>query len=182
MEKGQTDLTTYIARNALSDQQKLFLCIDILDGIKQLHSINIYHRDIKPDNIYVVNNTWKVGDLGLSDNRNTDFPINEIGNKIGPYGWLSPEAMNKFLCERNNRHKHDCDLTMESDVFQLGKLFWFIFQGNVPIGQISREDFLVNSDELYEIFFSMIAYAKNRRISISEIEQSFNSISKAFDI
>lgn len=39
----------------------------MVDGLEFLHSKNIYHRDIKPDNIFLFNNMCvKLGDLGLS--------------------------------------------------------------------------------------------------------------------
>jgi serine/threonine protein kinase len=177
MEKADYDLTQYLDKNDISDQQRLFLCTDILNGIKQLHNKDIYHRDIKPDNILYVNKTWKIGDLGLVENRNSEFKIKEVGEKIGPIGWLSPEATNKYLNEgegKLNKHGFDCKIDEYSDVFQLGKLFWYIFQGNIPIGQIEREDFKIADDEIYDIIFEMLKHSKHRP-TLDEIEDGFKS-------
>src|SRR5690606_23742422 len=105
--------TNYLDKNDISEQQRLLLCVQILNGIKELHSKDIYHRDIKPDNILFVNKTWKIGDLGLVNYRNSDFEIKELGERIGPIGWLSPEAANKYLNEgkgKHNKHRFDCNI------------------------------------------------------------------------
>jgi serine/threonine protein kinase len=177
MEKADYDLTQYLDKEDVSDQQRLLLCTDILNGIKQLHTNDIYHRDIKPDNILFVKKTWKIGDLGLIANRNSEFEIKEVGEKIGPIGWLSPEATNKYLNEGDgklNKHGFDCQIDEYSDVFQLGKLFWYIFQGNIPLGQIDRADFKLADNEIFEIIFEMLKHSKNRP-TIQEIEDGFKS-------
>lgn len=177
MEKADYDLTQYLDQNDISDQQRLLLCTDILEGIKQLHENEIYHRDIKPDNILFVNNTWKIGDLGLIENRNSEFEIKEVGEKIGPIGWLSPEATNKYLNEgegKVNKYGFDCNIDSFSDIFQLGKLLWYIFQGNIPLGQLERENFRLDDAEIYSIIFQMLKHSKQRP-TIDEVEQSFKS-------
>ena len=46
---------------------------------------------------------WKIGDLGLVTRRDLDYDRqNEF---IGPKGWLSPEAMNKYLAEGRDEKK-----------------------------------------------------------------------------
>lgn len=177
MEKADFDLTNFLDTNDISEQQRLLLCVQILNGIKELHSKEIYHRDIKPDNILFVNKIWKIGDLGLISYRNSDFEIKEIGERIGPIGWLSPEAANKYLNEgegKQNKHGFDCNIDSFSDIFQLGKLFWYIFQGNIPIGQIKKKDFKLNDKEIFEIIYTMLSHSK-KRLTIDEIEKGFQS-------
>ena len=74
MEKAQEDLTSYLERNKFNftTNQKLSFCINILNGVKQLHSLKIYHRDIKNDNILRVNGEFKLGDLGIAKFKNED--------------------------------------------------------------------------------------------------------------
>lgn len=175
MEKADDDLTNYLDTNDISEQQRFLLCIQILNGIKELHSKEIYHRDIKPDNILFVNKVWKVGDLGLVDHRNSDFDIQEIGERIGPIGWLSPEAANKYLNEgesKANKFEFDCSIDAYSDIFQLGKLFWYIFQGNIPIGQIKKSDFKLKDKEIFDILYTMLNHSKTRP-TLQEVEAGF---------
>lgn len=184
MEEADYDLTYFLNNFEISVQEKFSLCLEILAGLNELHSIGVYHRDIKSDNILYTPNGWKIGDLGLVDYRDSDFIIEEEGERIGPIGWLSPEAANKFLCEgegKNNPYNHDCDLNYFSDVFQLGKLFWYIFQGNIPIGQLEESDFVAVKDkELYELLVKMLSYKKSNRFKIKTLEKEFNKKSKEY--
>lgn len=175
MEKAESDLTEYLKTTELTIQQRFLICTEILIGIKELHSKDIYHRDIKPDNILFVNGTWKISDLGLIGHRDDDFKAKEIGMKIGPANWMSPEAFNKMYNEGHgcaNIHNFDCILDDKSDIFQLGKLFWFIFQGNIPDGQLIRNDFKIEDDQVFEVLLNMLTHSKTRP-TIEEIEVEF---------
>lgn len=175
MEKADSDLTDYLKNTELAIQQRFLICTEILSGIKELHSKHIYHRDIKPDNILFINGTWKISDLGLIGHRDDDFKAKEIGMKIGPANWMSPEAFNKMYNEGpdcKNIHGFDCNLDNQSDIFQLGKLFWFIFQGNVPDGQLIRNDFKIEDDQVFEVLLNMLSHSKDRP-TIEGIEAEF---------
>ncbi len=183
MEKADTDLKEYLHEHQDLDLQERFrLCRDIFHAIKNLHKEEIYHRDIKPDNVLLFLNDetfkWKIGDLGLIQYRDTDY--DDIGEKIGPYGWLSPEAMNKFLTEESSLN-FDCCIDNQSDIFMLGKLFWFIFNLNAPIGLIKESDFKTefsNSSMLFDLISQMLCYSKSIRATTPDIEYYIDHIAK----
>lgn len=173
MEKATEDLATFLENNHFyfTPNQKLTFCVNILNGVKQLHQVGIYHRDIKHDNILLVDGEFKIGDLGLVRFRHEDSNIDWVNEKIGPIGWLTPEATNKMLTnEKDIIYNFDCEIDSSSDVFQLGKLFWYVFQGNLPIGQILIDDYEIAEDDIFQIIFSMLQYKKARRPTIANLE------------
>jgi serine/threonine protein kinase len=193
MEKADTDLKECLLYETQFDiQEKFNLCKNIFFAIKQLHSLGIYHRDIKPDNVFMFESTnegdnakkftWKLGDLGLISERDKDY--DDLGERIGPFGWISPEAMNKFLTERAKLH-HDCKIDEKSDIFQLGELFWFIFMLNSPIGQIYSDDFNCdtdNADEFFETIKTMLSHQKAKRFTVREVENKLLELEPGFGI
>ena len=196
MEKADNNLKIYLLANGnnVDFVERIKLIKDIFYGVMALHELNFYHRDIKPDNIllFYLNEedeeegrkiTWKIGDLGLIAHRDIDY--DDIGEKIGPIGWLSPEAMNKHLTEKFNIGL-DCSINEYSDIFQLGKLFWFIFEYNIPIGQIKYEDFTydlpTNRDFVFNLIFGMLQYPKNRRLEKKDISDRIELLTLEFGL
>lgn len=163
MEYAECDLKNYIETIRLTINERIKLCLHIAQGLKQLEELGYYHRDLKPDNILFVDNNWKIGDLGLISSRYSDS-IDDCNEVIGPRGWMTPEAMNKYLTEEKGfQYKFDCIIDHQSDIFQLGKVFWYIIQGNAPIGCIKTIDFRENDIELYALLRTMLNHSKKKR-------------------
>ncbi|HEX5002404.1 MAG TPA: protein kinase [Bacteroidia bacterium] len=182
MEYAEYDLKSYIEakHDELSLDEKLSLCISICEGLKELYSLEYYHRDIKPDNIFMIDGLWKIGDLGLVAERNNSDEIDGVAEKIGPIGWLSPESMNKYLCEgKGFKFKHDFIIDHQSDIFQLGKVFWYIFQNNAPVGSIKISDFLIKQSNLYSVLRTMLNHSKRRRFkNVEEVIRIMKIVEK----
>ncbi len=182
MEVADYDLKSYIEANhdKLEFDNKVQLCLELLDGINQLDRAIFFHRDIKPDNIFFVGNVWKMGDLGLVDGKDLNYRIKEEGKFIGPRGWVSPEVMNKYLSENKGfKYFYDCKIDHQSDIFQLGKVFWYIFQYNAPIGNIIDQDFNKENEKVFAILNKMLQHGKERRFkNVSEIIPLFQEINQ----
>ncbi|MFS2400782.1 protein kinase family protein [Bacteroides thetaiotaomicron] len=163
MDYATSDLKNYLENNQITYAERINLCLQIAEDLKGLNDLGCYHRDLKPDNILMFDNIWKIGDLGLIAFRDEDELYDKKNEFIGPKGWLSPEAMNKYLSYDDSEYKFDCKIDHQSDIFQLGKIFWYIFQGNVPIGGISRSDFFDRRDEVYSLLKYMLNHSKKQR-------------------
>lgn len=172
MELAEEDLFYFLKKNTLSLQQKYLLCSEMLRCIEALHKIGIYHRDIKPGNFLMFGNNWKIADLGLVDFReNDEAAIDGKKEKIGPRGFLSPEAVNKWLSLSDTPTVIDG----KSDVFQLAKVMGYVLQGEVLTGQIATCD-LLNVDDsgrLFNVMSKALQYSKARRCDINQFRDEF---------
>ena len=184
MECADYDLSQFLEEEEISSQQKVLICNQIIDAIKELHDIGIYHRDIKPDNFLFFNKTWKIGDLGLIANREEDSALDGGREGIGPKGFMSPEATNyKYAIINNALIDIDKKIDNKSDVFQLGKLFWYILQGDVPTGHVEADDFKFENQQIYlDCILPMLQYAKSRRFDIDTLKRSFEPILEYYAI
>ncbi|WP_444660075.1 protein kinase domain-containing protein [Flavobacterium columnare] len=182
MEVADYDLKSYIEEkhDELQFENKVLFCLELLDGINQLDNAIFYHRDIKPDNIFFADGKWKLGDLGLVDGKELHYKFNEEGKFIGPRGWASPEVMNKYLSEKKGfKYNYDCRIDHQSDIFQLGKVFWYIFQYNAPIGNINFHDFNRENERVFWIVRKMLHHSKLRRFNnVSTIIPLFQKINQ----
>ncbi|MBR6082078.1 MAG: protein kinase family protein [Salinivirgaceae bacterium] len=176
MECADYDLKQFLENYDIDKEQKVALCKQLASGLGELHNIGCYHRDIKPDNILLINTELKIGDLGLIRYRDED--TEDAKGLIGPKGWISPEAMNKYL---NEEKKFDgrinTEINEQSDIFQLGMVFWYIFQGNAPIGCIKRTDFFDENEMIFSLIKRMIYHSTEKRIkSIGEVKDELSRI------
>lgn len=182
MEEADCDLSDYLAKARLNLQQKLILCRSLLQDLAALHGLGIYHRDLKPDNVFFVGSQWKIGDLGFIKNREDDVSIDEPRERIGPTGLMSPEAINKAYANlENGEFAHDCSFDELSDVFLLGGVFWYILQGNFPTGQLQPGDFKLGREDIYSrILLPMLQHSKSRRASLAVLRAEFEQFKTEF--
>jgi len=174
MEFGSSDLSAFLQNQEIEMPEKYRICADIMKSIESLHGIGIYHRDIKPGNFLIVGNTWKIADLGLIQFREEDIStIDYTNERIGPRGYLSPEAFNKWLGV--NRDLDLITIDDKSDVFQLSKVIGFILFGVILTGMIEPPDLLEEYDNcrLSPLLINAMQYAKYRRCDLNTLRSGF---------
>jgi len=172
MPKADSNLGTFLENEELSPPSKLLLCHKIFEAVHRLHEIDIYHRDIKPGNFMMFKSTVRVGDLGLCAYRDEDGELDEGDRKIGPFGFLSPEAVNRGCATgRSRMFGRMCRMDASSDFFQLGLLFWFILQGDVPVGQLASSDLTgVEDRAVFErVIVPLLQFDKQRRATYQDL-------------
>ena len=88
------DLSVYLKLNGpLCEKESIFIIKQILIGLKELHSQEIIHYDLKPNNIIFNKGEIKITDFGLSKEMTTDqdkIELTSIG--VGTYHYLPPEV------------------------------------------------------------------------------------------
>jgi len=91
-------------------------------GLKQLHTNEIAHQDIKPSNILVFKDESKISDMGRASDKTISFRYDE---------YIIPGDRNYAPIEqRYNYHfSHDFSERYAADLYLFGSLFYFHFLG-----------------------------------------------------
>lgn len=95
---------------------------DIAVGLKQLHSIEVSHQDLKPSNILLFNGESKLGDLGRSVCRRIQSPYDELVFS-GDLNYAPPEIMYQYY--ESDWYKR----VFATDCYLLGSMAVFYFAG-----------------------------------------------------
>src|SRR3954447_6591780 len=101
---------------APSHEKALEMMVGILSGIEHLHSRNVVHRDLKPDNILLQNNFPRITDFGISR-------IISAGSMstvaMGSPFYMSPESF-------------DGSKSTQTDIWSAGVLLYEMLSGEHP--------------------------------------------------
>ncbi|KAG0257570.1 hypothetical protein BG011_003888 [Mortierella polycephala] len=116
---------------APSLNDKLYLALDIAQGLEHLFQCGFHHGDLHPKNILIEHRRDRAPQQGRYQARLTDFGLRRIrDNKNafssqqfgGVWQFMAPERMSK------NRPRYD----VRCDIFALGVIYWFIMAGRYP--------------------------------------------------
>jgi len=136
----RTSLKTYLEENAISTKMALQLATDLCRALIVLRENGYIHQNLKPENIFLNNGVFSIGDFGLTaceDLQHAAIPAKYVG------GFTAPEA-----CQSAGT------LNLTSDLYSVGMLLYYIYNGNhAPFEEAN----------------STRKYAENRRISGEEL-------------
>lgn len=105
----------------------LLMFLDILDGIKFLHSKGIIHRDLKPENVLVdENHRLKIADFGVAKIMASSDAARHTA--IGTFSYMAPEV---YLHKPYNK---------SVDVWALGIIFYEMAMTAYPFSQTVSDD------------------------------------------
>ena len=116
--RGAT-LREFLKQSDVSMARKLDLMGQLCAGLGSAHNASIYHRDIKPGNIFVRSDgILKILDFGVA--RLASSSMTAAGFIVGTPDYMSPEQARGE------------NIDGRSDIFSLGGVFYFILTGRKP--------------------------------------------------
>ncbi|KKA22671.1 hypothetical protein T310_3290 [Rasamsonia emersonii CBS 393.64] len=98
-----TDRCTRQVSDPIPESEVQLVCQQLLEGLVQIHTIGILHRDLKPQNIFVVQKSpiWiKIGDFGVSKQVYGNEPPPKT--RVGTDGYTAPEILDLLDVETSN--------------------------------------------------------------------------------
>ena len=107
--------------------------IQLAETLAQIHAMGYVHRDVKPDNIYIYNGKWCLGDFGIVDLPDkVDNALTKKHDRLGAWNTMAPEVL------RDARKSSE-----KADVYSLAKTMWMWLALNLEgfDGRYDREAF-----------------------------------------
>ncbi len=114
------DLARLFKQRKFSEEEAVKLALDLIRGLKEFDKHGIVHFDIKPENIMISGNEYKLGDFGIATQRETaTIPIKmEIWSTAA---YLPPEFLNDSSA-----------VSIKSDIYSLGITLYQAITGDNP--------------------------------------------------
>jgi serine/threonine protein kinase len=162
------DLSNYVQNHKLSETMIIQFSLQMLKGLKYLHSNNFIHGDLKLENIFYLKNgneiELKIGDFGINNSKDYEF--------YGSITNIAPEIVLKDA-------KHD----EKSDIFSFGGMMYQMMNSSEEILYISsfKNEIQFNNQKKYsqslkDLVVNLLSFDPKKRKSLEEIESILNSL------
>lgn len=133
--QGQTLRDVLDVRRTFGFEEACYIISQLLDALNEIHTRGIVHRDIKPQNVYILpDSTIKLADFGISIFVNEKNLASERKKIVGTPQYLAPEII------------EGSKASPLSDIYSLGITFFELICGTVPF----------DNDDVHQVLKDMI--------------------------
>ncbi|CAD8047016.1 unnamed protein product [Paramecium primaurelia] len=153
------------------DTQDILKCLlDIIGGLLELKNLNIFHRDIKPDNIVYNGQDYKIIDFETAK-RFQDDRTKVQSVDIGTINYRAPEI------NQNRAYSSQCD------VWSLGCLFYYMLfkQEGDHMQQLSIPQNHYYDDKIIKILKSMLEKNETKRIRLDNLQKEVQELHNIYN-
>ena len=109
------------SRKWMNEERALHICLQLAQGLRDMHEVNLVHRDLKLLNVFMCDSSEmprvKLGDLGLAVRLS---PGESIIKRAGTVAFMAPEV----LAEKATAFK--------SDIWSLGIIMYTLLVSHLP--------------------------------------------------
>ncbi|KAF7683373.1 Serine/threonine-protein kinase PLK4 [Astathelohania contejeani] len=160
-----------------TDSELKTISINIIEAVRYIHSVGVYHGDLKPENIVVIGTDIKLVDFGCAETTNDKYLRAKDTLFRGTPGFSPPEASKPMpegtmvLCEH-------------LDLWGLGCCIYYIYSGIVPFVTDSiavtwqnvydvKVDYELVPQNIANILSGIFRKNPNERLSVEEVYSLF---------
>jgi serine/threonine protein kinase len=128
-------LAALVEAGAMAPERSLPIMIQIARGIARAHDLGVVHRDLKPDNIFIVTrddgrDLVKILDFGIARSR-ADTRLTNAGELFGTPQYMAPERITSG------------EAGPSVDLYALGIIFFEMATGQLPFNANDPASFLI---------------------------------------
>jgi eukaryotic-like serine/threonine-protein kinase len=172
-------LSQYIQeRGPLSTTMAAALGIMLAEGLNDIHTAGLLHRDLKPGNVILGRDGPRVIDFGLAGLKDSTGDITHSSGMLGTPVCMAPEQA-----------KSPKDLTAAVDVYALGAVLTFAMIGRYPYEQptvpalllavtdpATDPDLTGLPEEIKQLVTSMLAHHPGSRRTLAEVSEQLKAL------
>lgn len=129
MERASGSLAGYLSDHGrLHEQEAISILSDISAGLRELHQASVIHRDLKPGNVLLHDERWKLSDFGIA--RDAELGTGQptfLG--LGSLAYMAPETW------------RGQSPSFKTDFYSIGCVGFELLSGSPPFPGPAYEDY-----------------------------------------
>lgn len=168
--RGQSLAQRLVERGGrLPPDELLTLAIPLTEALSAVHAAGVIHRDLKPDNIFVVRGedgqeVVKILDFGIARVEWEEMRITHLGAPMGTPGYMAPEQ------------EAGGEVDARADLYALGATFYECLVGDPPNADATGQLFVVALDRADEAGVAGVASATSAAGKGSGVHKSASPV------